>query len=141
MTSPCSLRLDDDAPDDLTPSVWASADPDARFGKPDSMVTVIGWGATTEGGNTTPELKEVDLKVQTSTDCERNYRQAVPSARITSHMLCAGEPAGGKDSCQGDSGGFLGAPNGKSWVQLGIVSWGIGCAQPNLYGVYTRVGD
>jgi secreted trypsin-like serine protease len=55
-------------------------------------------------------------------------------------MFCAGEPEGGKDSCQGDSGGFIGAPLGDGrFVQLGIVSWGFGCARPDLFGVYTRV--
>jgi secreted trypsin-like serine protease len=75
----------------------------------------------------------------------------VPSSRITENMFCAGRPEGGKDSCQGDSGGFIGVPvpaspgntttNGgaKPHVSLGVVSWGIGCAQPNLFGVYTRV--
>ena len=57
-------------------------------------------------------------------------------------MWCAGEPEGGKDSCQGDSGGFIGAWMGNGqWVQLGIVSWGVGCARPDLFGVYTRVAN
>ncbi|XP_077262321.1 trypsin eta [Temnothorax americanus] len=42
-------------------------------------------------------------------------------------QLCAGLPEGGRDSCQGDSGGPL-LCNG---TQVGIVSWGEGCARPN----------
>ena len=73
--------------------------------------------------------------------CEANYQAAVPGSDITSNMFCAGEPAGGKDSCQGDSGGFIGAAKDGGFVQLGVVSWGIGCARPELFGVYTRVGN
>ncbi|MCI5222179.1 MAG: hypothetical protein D3924_05785, partial [Candidatus Electrothrix sp. AR4] len=40
-----------------------------------------------------------------------------------------------KDACQGDSGGPLTQGN----ILTGITSWGTGCAEPNLYGVYTRI--
>lgn len=50
-------------------------------------------------------------------------------------MMCAGLPEGGADACQGDSGGPLVADG----VQVGIVSWGYGCARPEAPGVYTEV--
>ena len=54
--------------------------------------------------------------------------------------ICAGYAAGGVDTCQGDSGGpMFRRDNANQWIQVGIVSWGIGCAQPNAPGVYTEV--
>lgn len=55
-------------------------------------------------------------------------------------QVCAGQPSGGPDACQTDSGGPLvkfninGCP-----YQVGIVSWGIGCGRSESPGVYTKV--
>ena len=54
-------------------------------------------------------------------------------------MICAGET--GKDSCQGDSGGPVVAGSGDNARQVGIVSWGLGCAQEGYPGVYTNVAN
>jgi secreted trypsin-like serine protease len=136
------LKLLEAAPDQLAPAKVATLDLEKSRGPVGAAVTVIGWGAMQEGGSTTPRLMEVDVDVQERALCEANYQTVAPSIHITDNMFCAGKPEGGTDSCQGDSGGFIGAPlaDGK-FVQLGIVSWGIGCARPNLFGVYTRVAN
>jgi trypsin len=58
---------------------------------------------------------------------------------ITSAMFCAAVAQGGKDSCQGDSGGPI--VNSSSRVQLGVVSWGWGCADAAYPGVYSNLGS
>ena len=120
----------------------ATPELDEQYAVPLGDAVVIGWGATSEGAQTTPQLMRVWVDVQDRATCEANYQEVIPSTDITDNMLCAGLPEGGQDSCQGDSGGFLGAPVGNGrYVQLGIVSWGVGCARPNLFGVYTRVAN
>ncbi|TFJ95286.1 short-chain dehydrogenase [Platysternon megacephalum] len=89
----------------------------------------LGWGVTATGG-ASAVLQEVDLPRQ---------KPGTFDCATTTAELCAGVPTGGKDTCQGDSGGPLLAKNGKSWVQVGITSWGKGCAQAGNLGHYTRV--
>ncbi|XP_076137764.1 uncharacterized protein LOC143121270 isoform X3 [Alosa pseudoharengus] len=99
---------------------------------------VTGWGDATDGEPlpSPGTLKEVEVAVIENTQCQSLY-EAV-SFTITDNMICAGELAGGKDSCKGDSGGPLVSQQDSVWVQSGIVSLE-GCAQRNPTGVYTRV--
>lgn len=60
---------------------------------------------------------------------------------IGPNSFCAGSMAGGKDSCEGDSGAglFCSGRNSSENRLAGIVSWGWKCAEPNFPGVYTNV--
>jgi len=102
-------------------------------------VTVSGWGTLQDRGRQPDDLMKVDVEVWRNSDCKSSYGTNAPGG-ITSHMLCASLP--NKDSCSGDSGGPLFKcrdNNDGQCTQVGIVSWGIGCAQKNYPGVYTRI--
>ncbi|UCF36471.1 MAG: serine protease, partial [Acidobacteriota bacterium] len=101
------------------------------------LATVIGWGRTSPTVAGYPDtLQKVEVPVVSNEVCngESAYNGAVSEA-----MLCAGLEEGGKDACTGDSGGPLVVPVEGAWHLAGITSWGEGCAEPNKYGVYTRV--
>ncbi len=101
---------------------------------------VVGWGATREGTPVQQRfLRKVSVPYVTDGKCEDLYRRQ--GYRIVpSDMLCAGDTqAGGRDSCQGDSGGPLLRRHDSRWVQVGIVSWGVGCGERDAPGVYTQV--
>jgi len=59
------------------------------------------------------------------------------------YFFIKGEYNGGKDTCQGDSGGGLYVKetnSGKTKIIVsGITSFGTGCARAGYPGVYTRV--
>jgi len=100
------------------------------------MVTVAGWGSKGEGKGQPKELYEVDVRVWSNFQCAAAYNNRIPG-KIVDTMICAA--SNGKDSCSGDSGGPLFMTKSGYRVQLGIVSWGIGCARGDSPGVYTRV--
>lgn len=101
---------------------------------------VTGYGAIAEGGSQSPVLKHLAVPILDDSTCQGagSYGAAFHS----SVMLCAGYMSGGEDSCQGDSGGPLVAPaDGGIYRLVGVVSWGVGCARPNLPGIYTRIAE
>ncbi|MEU9865366.1 serine protease [Streptomyces sp. NPDC047971] len=98
--------------------------------------TVAGWGAAREGGAQQRYLLKATVPFVSDASCKSSYgNDLVPAEEI-----CAGFPQGGVDTCQGDSGGpMFRRDNAGAWIQVGIVSWGQGCARPNYPGVYTEV--
>ena len=101
-----------------------------------SDVTVAGWGITRENGIPSSVMKKVTVKTISQSSCRRAYKW------ISNGQICAGiEQYGGKDSCQGDSGGAMWHQDALgNTYQVGIVSSGRGCARPNYPGIYTNVG-
>jgi len=126
------------------------------------LVRVLGYGASGSGKNPTGYLEYADLSYVTTDICNKwyylwdlydsNHAQDPLTYNFskvdwnTVHptktyvypgMICA--YASNKDACQGDSGGPLLKGKTQTDPQVGIVSWGSGCAQ-NVPGVYTSVG-
>ena len=127
---------DDDAPDIMLyklsrPSVAAPVSINTNQGIPrdDESVRTIGFGLTTDGGDPSNRLLEVDVNVVAFDACNEAYGDL-----IENDMICAA--ARGKDSCQSDSGGPLLRQDGSL---VGIVSFGGGCADSEFPGVYARV--
>ncbi|MFI0740592.1 serine protease [Streptomyces sp. NPDC021100] len=99
--------------------------------------TVVGWGATREGGGQQTKLRKAQVPYVDDATCGKAYG----SSLIPGEEICAGYvDQGGVDTCQGDSGGpMFRKDDAGAWVQVGIVSWGTGCARPGYPGVYTQV--
>jgi trypsin len=120
----------------LTPVLLASSEPTAG-----TLTTVVGWGTATFGGNMQSRLREVSIPTVSRADCTASG--AYSKLSIHTSNICAGFAEGAKDSCQGDSGGPLFLPTGSDAndTQVGVVSWGSGCARPLKYGVYSKVSS
>ncbi|OUR87862.1 hypothetical protein A9Q81_25315 [Gammaproteobacteria bacterium 42_54_T18] len=108
--------------------------------KTGDTLRVMGWGNRSTTGEDFPNiLHEVQVPLADHNTCKTNYQSE--NIDITDNMICAGLADGGKDSCQGDSGGPLVFQKDNQWFQAGVVSFGVGCAQANFFGVYTNVAS
>ena len=120
--------------------------PDSQTVEAARTATVTGWGGVfsqdPQGGTEQQQrlscfLQEASLEVEIpgtagllGDDCD------MITFGNTDLTLCAIRP--GVDSCQGDSGGPLFVEEDGLYTQIGIVSYGYGCAS-ELPGVYTRL--
>lgn len=105
--------------------------------RPGQTATVMGWG------NTDPDLpfypnrlREVAVPMLAPEECALAYADA---GRDLATYFCAGSR--GKDSCQGDSGGPIVRSIGGRVYQLGVVSFGDGCAEQGAPGVYVDLSS
>ncbi|XP_028167272.1 uncharacterized protein LOC114357723 isoform X1 [Ostrinia furnacalis] len=101
-----------------------------------------GWGKDAFGdyGKYQNVLKEVDVPILSHGQCQQQLKQTRLgyNYELNQGFLCAGGEEG-KDACKGDGGGPLVCERGGTWQLVGVVSWGIGCGQPGVPGVYVKV--
>ena len=119
-------------------------------------VYAVGWGGTKKPVKDIENrpLKQVKLPFKTSKFCDDHVqnKKALAPQKLkdtwyfnSTTQFCAGDVTGQNDTCQGDSGGpamvqGIHADSGQwRWFQVGIVSWGVGCAQKGEVGYYTKV--
>jgi len=106
-----------------------------------------GWGKDKFGaaGQYQVVLKEIDLPVVRHDQCEAKLRTTRLGRRfqLDDSFICAGGEDG-KDTCKGDGGSPLVCPSKYdpyTYIQTGVVAWGIGCGEDNVPGVYASVSQ
>ncbi len=157
------LKLSTIIPPNLAQPVPKVGAGETRFDGVGAPAAVAGWGTTSEGGSPTNQLLEANVTIASDASCAASY----PVEFVQPVMICAAFP--GRDSCQGDSGGPLlareqigtklmkkkrGHHGGHhkhrkkkkrvpiyQVTQMGVVSFGNGCARPGFPGVYTRLSS
>uniref|UniRef100_A0A182N994 Phenoloxidase-activating factor 2 n=1 Tax=Anopheles dirus TaxID=7168 RepID=A0A182N994_9DIPT len=133
-----------DRPVDLTsaPHIAPACLPDKFTDFSGQRCWTTGWGKDAFGdyGKYQNILKEVDVPIVNHFQCQNQLRQTRLgySYNLNQGFLCAGGEEG-KDACKGDGGGPLVCERNGVWQVVGVVSWGIGCGQANVPGVYVKV--
>jgi len=97
-----------------------------------SIAVVSGWGELYVGGPFSSQLQAVNVFVISRPECDYYYADY---DGINVNTICAGVPGGGNGFCGGD----LGSPLVVGDQLVGIVSWGVGCAEAQHPGLYSNV--
>jgi trypsin len=124
----------------ISPTIKLAGPNEEAAWAPGRTAFATGWGALNEGPPQVfpDDLRQVQLRMIADSTCAGVYGALFDPAL----MVCAGELAGGRDTCEGDSGGPLVVPiDGGDFRLVGDTSFGIGCARPNIPGVYGRLAD
>lgn len=100
-----------------------------------SDVVVAGWGFLSQDGKAVDYLRYTVVKIVPNARCADKFQHTGYRKDL---MYCAYRL--NTDACQGDSGGPLmtRVQDGR-YLQVGIVSYGIGCALDDMPGVYARL--
>ncbi|KAL7011142.1 hypothetical protein ACKWTF_014117 [Chironomus riparius] len=99
-----------------------------------------GWGSQSPSTSSNI-LRHVDLPILSSSSCQSMLRTTKLNKTFvldSESFICAGGEKG-KDACSGDGGSPLSCYIVDRHYLVGVVSWGIGCGQPGVPGVYTNI--
>jgi hypothetical protein len=109
---------------------------DAGLAAVGAVGRALGWGATSPSQPTSSTLLQVDLPFRTDADCQAAFDDYDPGV-----TLCAGDPGQRRDTCNGDSGGPLLAPDGVGGAVLaGATSYGAeNCG--TAFGAYVELAS
>nr|XP_012139456.1 PREDICTED: uncharacterized protein LOC100876014 isoform X2 [Megachile rotundata] len=136
------LRIDHDVDFQKNPHISPACLPNKREDFTRNRCWTTGWGKDAFGdfGKYQNILKEVDVPIVSNQICEQQMRRTRlgPGFNLHPGFICAGGEEG-KDACKGDGGGPMVCERNGRWQLAGIVSWGIGCGQAGVPGVYSRV--
>ncbi|XP_014281064.2 serine proteinase stubble isoform X2 [Halyomorpha halys] len=136
------LRLDRPVGSSQAPHISAACLPEPSADFSGSRCWTTGWGKDAFGdyGKYQNILKEVDVPVLSHHQCQAQLQQTRLGYDFKLHpgFVCAGGEEG-KDACKGDGGGPMVCEKNGIWQLVGIVSWGVGCGQLGVPGVYVKV--
>uniref|UniRef100_T1IP94 DNA topoisomerase 2 n=1 Tax=Strigamia maritima TaxID=126957 RepID=T1IP94_STRMM len=120
-----------DGPIQFTPDIQPICLPEHKEDSNATKAKVLGFGRLSYNGMRSDKLRAVELKIVPNADCFN-------SSVVFPTNICAGGEVG-KDSCQGDSGAPLVLKKHSTYYLIGVVSWGVKCAEKGVPGVYTRI--
>ncbi|KAI3389069.1 hypothetical protein SNEBB_004950 [Seison nebaliae] len=83
-------------------------------------VTVAGWGRVSKNGNTSTELRKVNINIQADWLC------SVYDQDRKDTVFCAGDTDNERDGCSGDSGGPLYYVSNSRFTLVGVRSYNTG---------------
>jgi len=107
----------------------------------DELIT-MGWGTNAiDSYKYSDVLLQIEVDYVSNSDCNTMYEDAEWGNGIYGEMICASRTEGDitYDHCIGDGGAPL--IKKSDLTQVGVVSWGEGCANPSYPGVYARVSS
>jgi len=99
------------------------------------LATVSGWGRISNTGGTSAQLRSMQNNVITNAVCQQSF-----GGIIIASTICLSN-AGGRSTCNGDSGGPVTVANGGSRLQVGIVSFGSAAGCTNAPSGHARVSS